>query len=260
MSRPLPSFGRRGLLALPLLLLAPPARAEDWDVLVNHVGPEGWPPYYYGEAAGGGIALDLLAEIARLSGIRIETRYVPMKRGFVQFRQGILTLETLVADHWRRGTEIEQLIVYSDPLMQGEEVLLFTPGRAFPVSGPGDLAGREVATIRHYSYAGIDGARRVDMPQEATLVVSVAKGVVPVGIVERNVGRHIARSMGLAVEFGPVRDSYAYRLGVHRDKAHLLPRLNAAIRRLRDEGGVERIVERHLGPSGAGDGSLARRR
>lgn len=218
-----------------------PAAAAD---IIVFVAPDGWAPYFTGEAENAGIAVDLLAELGQRTGLSMRVRYIPLKRGQELLRQGTeVNAEMLVAAEWRRF--MGDSVVFSDPIMTGTEVIIFPPGKGFPVADIAtDLRGLRGAFVLGQSHPDY-GYIREDSPSDETVVRKVAAGRTAFGVEELNVAAYFAVKNNLRLDFGPIWSKYDYRLELHRSKADLLPRINAAIAQIKADGTVERTIARY---------------
>ena len=171
------------------------------------------------------------------------------------FRDGQVQLECCVSQQWRTAPEQVEVTLWTEPMLEAHEVLVFAPGHAFAFTQLADLRGKTIATVRGYGYAGSEYFRRHDSPDAIALLYKVAHGRSQAGIIDRlelaylRHGHPQLQSGSARVEEGPVINSSELRIRLHRSRAELLPALNAAIAQLRRDGSLQRIMSRYAPPS-----------
>ncbi len=193
-----------------------------------------------------GITLEIVAEIARLTGDDYQTVRVPRKRGREMLARGELDIEVGVDPSWYpRQTDSGH--VFTDPIVVAPEILIFTPERPVAYGGVvADLAGRRVATVLGYTYP-IDGiAVRDDGPNEQSVILRVSRDRIEIGVVNELVGRWISARDGLPVRFGPAISSGYLCLRFPDDLMPAYLRANQAIRTLKRDGVIARIVASYV--------------
>lgn len=232
------------LAALPAVVGRPsPAAAHPVGEppILNFVGPQGWPPYYLAEGDPRGIAVDLLAELGRRTGLAFETRYIPVQRGRRLFEQGVLHLETLVASEWRDVPGLNAVALWTRPLMRGQLMVILPPGSNLPVANAQDLTGRLVATVAGYVHVP-EPFERYAVANDREVLRAVASGRVDAGIMERNVLSWLLRETGEKVQVGPAVEEVDYRVMLHRARAHLFAPIDTALEEIRADGTLQAIV------------------
>ena len=232
------------------LLLVPVARAE---TLTYAVTDESWAPYWIVEGArvGGILHEFMLALDERLPEQLHASHPLPPLRTQKLLREGQLQIECCVSKSWRGEAEQAQVSLWTVPVLETEEMLIFPPGRAFPYSRIEDLRGRAIATVRGYGYAGSEHFQRNDGADVRALIYSVAQGRSEAGILDRREWRYLQlvdeqlRAPRWQVEEGPTIHRSQLRLRLHRDQLERLEAFNVAIRSLRRDGTLARIVAKY---------------
>lgn len=237
----------------PTLLLA--------DTLTYAVTDESWTPYWIVEGEQvGGILQEVMQALRERMPVQLEASHpLPPLRAQKLFRQGQLQLECCVSRAWRSSPEQAEVSLWSIPVLEAQEMLLFSPGRAFGYQRLEDLRGRSIATVRGYGYAGSEYFQRNDGADALALVYNVAQGRSEAGIVDRLEWHYLRRTRGQfesprwQVEEGPVINRSELRIRLHRDQVQWLDALNAAISGLHKDGSIRRILTRYLSPEEAGE-------
>lgn len=229
----------------PALLLA--------ETLTYAVTDESWVPYWIVEDGRvGGILQEVMLDLGGRMPVRFEASHpLPPLRAQKLFREGRLQLECCVNPAWRSSAEQAEVSLWSVPVLDAEELLLFPPGRAFRYRSLEDLRGRSIATVRGYGYAGSEYFQRNDGSDAQALVYNVAQGRSDAGIMDR-LEWHYLRSTraqfdlpSWQVEVGPVINHSDLRIRLHRDQAQWLEAVNAAITSMHEDGSLARILTRY---------------
>lgn len=232
------------------LLFAPVVQAQ---TLLYAVTDESWAPYWIVEdqRVSGIFQEFMFALDERLPEHLQASRPLPPLRTQKLFREGALQIECCVSKRWRSDSQQAEVSLWTVPVLETEEVLVFAPGRGFPYQRLEDLRGRSIATVRGYGYAGSEYFRRNDGADARALIYRVAHGRSEAGILDRLEWRYLQHggvqlgAPGWQVEEGPVISRSQLRLRLHRQLAGRLGEFNAAIRSLQEDGTVARIVARY---------------
>jgi ABC-type amino acid transport substrate-binding protein len=226
------------------------------DTLRYAVTNESWEPYWVvRDGRVSGIFSDVMQALDQQMDVTLEAETPqPPLRAQKHFREAVVQLECCVSMAWRSAPEQLEVSLWSEPVLNTEEVLIFPPGRSFPFSRLQDLQGRVISTVRGYGYAGVQYFTRSDSPNSIAQLNSVARGRAEAGIIDRlELASLLAshpeiRALPAAVELGPVVSRSELRMRLHHSRADLLEPLNAAIGRLREDGTLATIVQRYAVP------------
>lgn len=230
------------------LLLVPGARAE---TLTYAVTDESWAPYWIVDGARvSGILHDFMLALDQRLPEQLQASHpLPPLRTQKLFREGHLQIECCVSKSWRSDRGQMEVSLWTVPVLQAEEMLIFAPGRRFPYQSLEDLRGRSIATVRGYGYAGSEYFQRNDGADARALIYLVAQGRSEAGILDRLEWRYLQHQNSQSqasrweeVEEGPTINRSQLRLRLHRDQADRLEAFNAAIRALQADGTLARIV------------------
>lgn len=243
--------------ALLTVLLQPAAVFA--DTLRYAVTNESWEPYWIvHDGHISGIFSDLMQALDQQMDVALEADTPqPPLRAQKHFRDGLVQLECCVSKAWRSAPEQVAESLWSEPVLNTEEVLIFPPGKAFPFTGLQDLRGRTISTVRGYGYAGSHYFTRSDSPDSMAQLKVVARRRVDAGIIDRLelaslfANHPELRALPAPVELGPVISRSTLRMRLHRSRAEWLKPLNEAISRLRKNGTLAKIVQRYAIPHGS---------
>lgn len=235
---------------LACLLIVPVSQAQ---TLTYAVTDEGWAPYWIvdGQRVSGVLQEFMLALDERLPEQLQASHPMPPLRTQKLFRDGVLQIECCVSKSWRSDAAQAEASVWTVPVLETEEMLIFKPGKSFPYRHVEDLRGRSIATVRGYGYVGSDNFQRNDGADVRALIYRVSRGRSEAGILDRLEWRYLQhtdaqlQAPSWRVEEGPTFHRSQLRLRLHRDQVGRLKAFNAAIRSLQDDGTLARIVARY---------------
>ncbi|VXB42142.1 substrate-binding periplasmic protein [Pseudomonas sp. 8O] len=239
---------RRALVAG--LLLAPVVQAQ---TLTYAVTDESWAPYWIVEDQRvSGIFHELMLALDERLPEHLQASHpLPPLRTQKLFRDGQLQIECCVSKSWRNDSDQEAVSLWTVPVLETEEMLIFAPGRRFTYQHLQDLRGRSIATVRGYGYAGSEYFQRNDGADARALIYLVAQGRSEAGILDRLEWLYLRhedaqlQAPRWQVEEGPTINRSQLRLRLHRQLAGRLEVFNAAIRSLQADGTLARIVARY---------------
>ena len=242
--------GKATLLTLLLLgVAACGLRAETYRVLAYTPAN---PPYNIDNGKQmSGIFIDLFAAIGAITGDRFEFHRLPISRGLKAFEQGRIDIEPGIAPVWRQHMAVAGL--YSVPFGSSREVMVFAPGKKFPVRAPEDLLGKEVGIVRGFHYPLFDEVLRQgritlwDNQSEWLLLKQLSLGRIDQVVVSQAAIEYFQKihPEWAALEIGDVIMSNAVSMRVHPSKRALLTRLNLAIEQLLANGEMQRIYDKY---------------
>ena len=214
-----------------------------------------WPPYVtgrLGEYADGGVAVKIIEQVfADIDGIEVRFPLIPWKRALLEVESGSRDGIPLLV----KTPERETYMRYTQPLVTGYNLVwsVAETGEAFQWKTIDDLKSRSIGVVTGYSYGeAIDRAiaagdlNALEAPNVEQLFSMLEAGRVELILANDAVGYALAKKHpGVVIE--PARralNSETFYIGISRKSAAagLVPRINAAIDRLRRDGVIERIV------------------
>lgn len=214
------------------------------------VGFYDYPPMMI-EADKSGVYQDIFIELSKLLGDEFNIRYYPYPRIGLLFNTGRLDIEPGVYPGWVQGQAIPG--VFSIAFGKVVDVLVFQPGKRFPVKTPADLGGKAVGLVRGYAYPDlkdlIDNGqieRRNGLNEEQLLTMLAASRFDQI-IVNKAVAQYniLKVSEYRDLEVGDVMNTYDVSMRVSPKQAAWLPRLNAAILELKTTGVIDKIYAKY---------------
>lgn len=198
-----------------------------------------------------GIYQDIFDELRRLTGDKFDVQYYPYPRIGLLFNSGKLDIEPGVYPGWMHNQPTPG--VFSVPFGQVVDVMVFAPGKAFPVKRPEDLRGKSVGLVRGYAYPdlvplieaglidrrnGLNEAQLLEMLARSRFDQIVAnKAIVQYSMIKIPEYRYL--------EIGDVMSSFDVSMRVHPKHEAWLDKLDAAILKLKQQGVIERIYAKY---------------
>ncbi|MFI8506960.1 substrate-binding periplasmic protein [Pseudomonas sp. NPDC079086] len=214
------------------------------------VGFYNYPPMMI-EQGKTGIYQDIFDELGKLTGDTFSVQYYPYPRIGLLFNGGQLDIEPGVYPGWVQGQSTPG--VFSVPFGKVVDVMLFAPGKAFPVARPEDLRGKSVGLVRGYAYpdlrALIEAGQldRRNALNEAQLLEMLAKSRFDQIVVNKAIAQYsLAKVPEYShLEIGDVMSSFDVSMRVHPRHEAWLDKLDAAILTLKRRGVIEGIYAKY---------------
>jgi polar amino acid transport system substrate-binding protein len=213
---------------------------------------EDYPPYVYARAAGGGLAVLLVQQVAMRMGDTAEVETAPWRRGYEETLRGRFD----ATFPYVRTPERERDFLYSDALFHVRQSVFMPTSRRFAYRGHADLKGRRVCTPLGYAPAPViqalidsGEAERVVAPSAATCPGLLAADRADYFIQDLRIGQALVGKAGLAHEIVAVSDPPFGVTDIHfivprarADAAGLIARFNAALAQVRTSGDYDRLL------------------
>jgi polar amino acid transport system substrate-binding protein len=198
-----------------------------------------------------GIYQDIFDELGRLTGDTFSVQYYPYPRIGLLFNSGQLDIEPGVYPGWVQGQSTPG--IFSVPFGKVVDVMMFAPGKAFPVKRPEDLRGKSVGLVRGYAYPdlralietgqidrrnALNEAQLLDMLAKLRFdQIVVNKAIAQYGLARTPEYRHLV--------IGDVMNSFDVSMRVHPRHGAWLNTLDAAILQLKQKGIIEKIYAKY---------------
>lgn len=198
-----------------------------------------------------GIYQDILDELSKITGHRFQIRYFPYARLAREFDSGRIDLEPGVFPGWVKQQKVPGM--FSVPFGKVVDVLVFAPGKHFPMRTPRDLSGRTIGLVRGYTYPDlrelfdIGAVHRADAVSEAQLMAMLAAGRMDQILINKAVAQYNILQVPKYREFvlGDVLGSFDVSMRVHPSKKALVPALDEAILTMKRSGAIARIYAKY---------------
>ncbi|WP_227515532.1 substrate-binding periplasmic protein [Marinobacter salinus] len=234
-----------GFVALSSRAMASP---EDKTFHLN-VSPNGYPPYLIvdGETPSG-IMWDAVLLIADRLGYTLMAEKIPRKRVDQMLLDGYVD-GTPRAIEW---TEQPERFLFTDPIVNSEEVFFIPKKSAESYESPADLFSKTLVTQLGFHYPPLEPyfsagtIQRFDVSRTRDMFTFVLHGDrFHAAVADRLVGQWILRNEGLQDEFRTSREvisQYGFRIMVTKQWADFVDAFNNELARIRKNGELDAIL------------------
>lgn len=200
-----------------------------------------------------GIIIDVMEAVAQKTGFAIPVDILPQNRMLEYFNTNVIDTEPVSSPNWRG--EYADISVYTMPYCSTVDVMFMLAGSGLQPTGIQDFEGMRMGCVLGYFYdRGLQeklesGAiYRDDAPDNESNLRKLMAERVDVVIIERTVGLYLLRELGIApdtIEIVYEHSQAELSMRLHKNKADLLPTLNAALAELVAEGFVQRAIDKY---------------
>lgn len=160
------------------------------------------------------------------------------------FNRGEIVLECCSIPAWHKNAEDQKTQLYTRPFFNTYEHIVHKEGVIIDVKNLEDLWARPVAFVKGFHYRGSEHFKNVvfyDTLAEA--ITAVSKGEVEFSMVNnQEFGKFQRQQNAFDLVLGDVWEHIPMAIRVRRDQAHLVPKINEAIKALRAKGTIARLV------------------
>ncbi|MEQ9547380.1 MAG: transporter substrate-binding domain-containing protein [Marinobacter sp.] len=217
-----------------------------------NISPNGYPPYLIVEGQQpSGIMWDVVTLIAERIGYEVVPEQIPRKRVDEMLQTGYIDA-TSRATEW---TDNPEDFLFTDPIVDVEEVLFIPAKSDLTYQTPEDLLSRTVVTHLGYSYPLLEsyfqsGAiNRFDVSRDRDMFTFLLHGNhFDAAIADRLVGQWILRNEGWRKDFRISKESlsnYGFRLMLRKDQTEFARLFNAELANIRANGELEAILSHY---------------
>lgn len=160
------------------------------------------------------------------------------------FIDGLITLDCCFSPTWRNRPEEQVVQLFTDSFYTTEIRYVFKKGNAVPIPSPRLLKDMRFAVVRGFSYTLEDffGETIVAKSSNDALRL-VALGRAQLTEVSKVIFDFEMAQWPKNLELGDLANYTNLHARVHISRAELLPRLNAAIARMKKSGAIEKILK-----------------
>lgn len=210
--------------------ISPSANMIPWDE-----DPETGVPGIYRE-----LVFLLLAE----SNIAGESTLLPQNRVQEALQKGQIDFDFINPD-WFPNGDAGSMFVTSVPVHNFVEWFVTLPENTASFNSRDKVYGNAVGTITGFHYFDEDKFTRVDFDSQSAIIGGLKRGRIDVAILEEMTALYWSDKTSIKIAMSAVYSNGEIVLRLHKDKAHLLPFLNAAILRLQKKGKIRKILQEY---------------
>lgn len=208
-------------------------------------GSSGWYPYCIDDADTPGIFVELIPLILSAAKLKGQALSLPPKRTQMALINGQIDFE-VISPAWFPDDKIPPGSIISEPIMPVVERLIFSPEQAHNWHSLTLIQGQSVGTVRGYHYRDEAKFNRADFRSEKELVVALGLKRIQVAISGDITARYWAKNQNVAIVLGPVHSSGQLHIRMLQTRERQMAQINGAIRALRDNGGIQAVIERYI--------------
>jgi polar amino acid transport system substrate-binding protein len=217
-----------------------------------NVSPSGYPPYLIVKGDNySGIIWDVVNRVAERAGFDVSAVQVPRKRVDNLLREGYLDA-TPRAREW---TAHPDQFLFTDPVVNVEEVFFSTNHSDFRYEGPDSLIDKTLVTHLGYRYPTVQEqfntgqTNRFDVSRDRDMFrYLLYSDEFDAAIADRLVGQWIILSEGLQGRFRMSEDNvseYGFRLMLRKDWEDFAALFNRELQALKANGELDEILSRY---------------
>ncbi|WP_019612856.1 substrate-binding periplasmic protein [Psychromonas ossibalaenae] len=212
---------------------------------------ESWSPYWIVHSKNvSGILNDIMLQLdQRTASSLTADQPCPPKRAQKRFKEGDTQIECCVNEAWRASEEQVNVSLWTDTLMTVEEVLIFPVGKSFEFNKLEDLQDKLISTVRGYGYVGSEFFIRSDSSDNISQIQKVALERADAGIIDRAAlyyalkNSKVLKERYAEIEIGPVINRSDLKIRIHNSRPELLESINMAVRKMKQDGTIEKIID-----------------
>ncbi|NVK57612.1 MAG: transporter substrate-binding domain-containing protein [Alteromonadaceae bacterium] len=223
------------------------------DTLTYDASASGaWYPYFIENENGHeGILIEVVDYLLDATGIDGNRVSLPAKRTQRAFANGLIDFD-FTSPAWLAPSTDTSGFIFSDPIIPIREHIIYLKGTSLPANL---LTNRQIqkpyiGTVRGYLYHNENMFKRVDFRSEKEILLALSLKRINWGIAGDLTARYWATKLGVNLEIGPIHSDDQLHIRLQKEKAHLLPKINAAIKVLKQSGKLEQILRRYTHEAG----------
>jgi len=198
-----------------------------------------------------GIFVDIFKKLEEITGHNFILVDYPAARAIQEFDEGQIDIEPGVNEIWRQQSKV--LGRYSIAYAKTKDVVVFNKSIDIKVTSPKDLYNKRVGIVRGFSYPKFDQAlsngsiKKVDNVSEKYLLKQLLIGRLDqIFIGYRTILYYMKRHPEYSqLKVGSFINEVDAKMRIHPTKSHVLPEINAALRKMIDNGDIEAIYNKY---------------
>jgi len=206
-----------------------------------------WYPYYIPEnPQAPGIFAELIPLIMLRADIAVNPIEMPPRRNAQAIKEGLIDLD-IVSPDWFENGQLADIYVASKPILTIIEYLVTLPENQTSFMFLDNIYGpyQHVGTVAGYYYFDDKKFTRADFPSESTLVLGLKKERFDVAILEEMTARYWAHQHKISITFGAIHSEGRIVIRLLKKHQYLIPHINNAINEMKQEGAIEKIINKY---------------
>ncbi len=192
---------------------------------------------------GDSVFRDVWHAILEDAGIEAELIAAPRDVRRDMFVRGELVLDCCSVEAWRNRPDEIEAQLWTSPFFYTVDHLILQEGRDYDLPDPDDLTAYRVGVVQGFAYKKDSHfGSTVSRVSLGEVFEAVASGDADLTIANHQEFRRRQKLNPLPLVLGPEYHRLALKARVHRSRADLLPRLEAAITRLKANGRIATLT------------------
>lgn len=197
-----------------------------------------------GDADKPGIYDELIPILMARAEIPIEPVDLPIKRAIKSLEDGLIDFDFVSRD-WFPNGYIGEGFIASEPIFTMTEYYITLPQNRSLFMTPESLVGKVVGTITGYYYFNEKAFIRMDFRTERSVIEGLERNRFEVAILEEMTAHYWSAQTGISIGFAGVHTQGKILMRLRDEHESLLPSINSAVRTLKQQGTIERIIEKY---------------
>lgn len=187
-----------------------------------------------------GMYIDILDEIAQQTGLEFNYKFLPQKRIRAYIKIGLLDVEPGIDPQWRTQKGEMETTVYSEPLFESAEVLVYNPSKFPAPPSHEELMQYKPCKVLGFNSVKDANAKEFAFTSEEQIIELIKLqrcdwAVFPIDVLNSH------PSFGKLKYTDPVA-TYSLSLRLNKEHAHQLIPINTAIREMKASGKLDAII------------------
>lgn len=233
------------LLLLPLYVFS--KDGSDPILKYSVSGSSSWYPYYIpNDSENPGLISELLPKLLAHAHIQGQNIPLPPNRTNQALDKGTLDFD-IVSPSWFEHGDFGPLFVKSDPIMTIKEHIITLPQNQTAWMDIANIKGKEIGTVMGYLYHDDSDFTRADFKSEQELIKALHKGRIKAAIIGDYPAQYWSAQLGLPIAMAAEHSSGDLVFRLRKERAELLPAINAAIAQLKADGTLDRLINKYTG-------------
>lgn len=207
------------------------------------------PPYYWKNDAGEyqGLFIEVLENLSKETGISFSYQALPQARIRLYMTAGKLDVEPGVDSSWRNSKGEPESSVYTDPFMLSEDIFVVSGMKNIEKPKRSDFAGLKFCSVLGFTKTSFDHKdatrNRQELLSEMQILEMLDKGRCDYTLLPVEVLNYLQQLSAYSVTRSDPVALFALRLRLHQRHKKLVPALNTALDKMKQDGRMAAILE-----------------
>lgn len=221
------------------------------ETLSFNVTPKSYPPFFVRDENGdSGIFLDIVTQVTKQNGDRLNMVRIPRKRGNQWVKNGQLNAVIRAIEWVPRAAQFS----FSEPIIQFKSVLVSRADRALEFSQVNDLRGKKLLTHLGFKYPKLQpffemkSIQRVDVDSQLKMLQMLQKGRADGAVINEKVALWLIKKHHLQGQFHLSANNFGtFNIRVMFDKSNqaYVERFNQSLSIIKGRGVIDQVLNKY---------------